>query len=122
VKSSQSIPTENREGRRFDPVNSHGKARNFKKVAGFLFMCIFYILYSSSLDKFYVGHTGDEIKERVRRHNSNHKGFTGGIGDWQLVHSEFFLTKKQAYKREREVKAWKSRKMIQKLIGSEHPD
>jgi len=85
-------------------------------------MWIFYILYSSSLDEFYVGHTGDEIKERLRRHNSNHKGFTGGIGDWQLVYSELFLAKEQAYKREREVKARKSRKMIEKMIGSEHPD
>ena len=48
-------------------------------------MWIFYILYSPSLDKFYVGHTGDEINERLSRHNSNHKEFTGIIGDRPLV-------------------------------------
>ena len=48
-------------------------------------MWIFYILYSPSLDKFYVGHTGDEKNERLSRHNSNHKEFTGIIGDRPLV-------------------------------------
>ncbi|WP_333908728.1 GIY-YIG nuclease family protein [Marinigracilibium pacificum] len=36
-----------------------------------------YILYSRILDKYYVGHTGDLLTERLRKHNSNHKGFTG---------------------------------------------
>ena len=83
----------------------------------------FYILYSSALDKFYIGHTEDEITERLRRHNSNHKGFTGGIGDWQIVYTEIFADKKRAYARERQLKNSKSRKMIEKLIsGLEHPD
>ena len=68
-------------------------------------MCTFYILYSQTKDKFYVGHTCDAIEERIRKHNSNHKGFTGGIGDWLLVYSETFNTKSEAYKRELEVKA-----------------
>jgi putative endonuclease len=85
-------------------------------------MCTFYILYSSILNKYYVGHTGDELEERVRKHNTNHKGFTGGLNDWKVVYVETFDTKEDAYKREREVKKWKSRKLIEKLIGSEHPD
>lgn len=30
-----------------------------------------YILYSESLDRYYIGHSGDEMTERVRRHNTN---------------------------------------------------
>jgi putative endonuclease len=82
----------------------------------------FYILFSSAANKYYVGHTADSISERLRKHNSNHKGFTGTYNDWKLVYQETYLSKEEAYSREREVKNWKSRKMIEKLIGSVHPD
>ncbi|MBN1637413.1 MAG: GIY-YIG nuclease family protein, partial [Ignavibacteriales bacterium] len=61
---------------------------------------------------------------RLKKHNSNHKGFTGKTNDWKIVYSEIFQTKEKAYAREREVKKWKSRKKIETLIrkGSEHPD
>jgi putative endonuclease len=62
------------------------------------------------------------LEERVRKHNSNHKGFTGHKGDWMIVYTEIFNTKEMAYAREKEIKSWKSRKMIEKLVGSEHPD
>ena len=80
-------------------------------------MCYFYILYSAKLNKYYVGHTADDLMERIRKHNSNHKGFTGGIGDWSLMYNEEFHTKNEACARERQVKAWKSRKEIEKLIN-----
>ena len=79
-----------------------------------------YILFSSKRNKYYVGHTGDELEERLRKHNSNHKGFTGKINDWQIVYKEGFEKKELAYKREREIKSWKSRTRIEKLIGSGH--
>ena len=79
-------------------------------------MFLFYILYSSLRDTYYIGYTGDSIEERLRKHNSNHSGFTGGAGDWEVKHTELFATKELAYKREREVKAWKSRKRVERLI------
>jgi putative endonuclease len=85
-------------------------------------MWTFYILYSEVLAKYYVGHTGDSLLQRLRRHNTDHKGFTGGVGDWKVVYTESFNSKEEAYRREREVKKWKSRKLIEKLISSEHPD
>ena len=82
-----------------------------------------YILYSKNLDKFYVGFTGDSLDERLRKHNSQHKGFTGGLGDWIICYTETFELKSDANKRERQIKNWKSRKLIEKLIAdSEHPD
>ncbi|MBW3470020.1 GIY-YIG nuclease family protein [Arthrospiribacter ruber] len=74
--------------------------------------CHFYILYSKCSDRFYIGHTCDILEERLRRHRSNHKGFTGTQSDWELVYSEPYPDKKSAYAREREVKSWKSRKKI----------
>ena len=73
-----------------------------------------YILFSENLNRYYVGHTSN-INERIRKHNSNHKGFTGKTNDWILVYSESFETKTQAYARERQVKKWKSRKKIVEL-------
>ena len=81
-----------------------------------------YILYSATKNRYYIGHTGDDLPERLRRHNSHHKGFTGQIGDWTIVYTEVYKTKELAYKREREIKAWKSRTRIEKLVnGSGHP-
>lgn len=77
-----------------------------------------YILFSKSKNKYYIGHTGDELQERVRKHNSNHKGFTGGVGDWSLAYKEEFQSKSEAYKRERKIKSLKSKVMIEKLIES----
>ncbi|WP_373492922.1 GIY-YIG nuclease family protein [Aquiflexum sp.] len=80
--------------------------------------CYFYILYSKSKDKFYLGHSCDELKERVRRHNTNHKGFTGKTNDWELVYFEEFSSKEEAYSRERKVKSWKSKSKILSLINT----
>ena len=84
----------------------------------------FYIIYSQQLDKYYVGHTSN-LDERLKKHNTNHKGFTGKVNDWAVVYTEIYSTKELAYAREREVKKWKSKLRITKLImrsGSEHPD
>ncbi len=56
------------------------------------------------------------MTERIRKHNSNHTGFTGGVGDWTLVYAETFEDKNLAIAREKEIKRWKSRKLIEKLI------
>ena len=77
---------------------------------------VVYILFSSVKNKYYVGFTGDNLNERIRKHNTNHKGFTGGIGDWELKYSECFETKIEASNREKQIKNWKSRLLIEKLI------
>lgn len=78
----------------------------------------FYILYSKALDKFYIGHTSEPLEERLRKHLSNHSGFTAKAKDWEIVYSEKFDDKSSAYKRELEVKKWKSKIRIEKLISS----
>ena len=82
----------------------------------------FYILHSKFLDKFYIGHTTEAIEERLRKHLSDHTGFTSKAKDWQVVYTETFASKELAYRRELEIKNWKSKKRVIRLIaGSEHP-
>jgi putative endonuclease len=94
---------------------------------GIFIMCHLYILYSAFLNAYYAGSTCDDLSQRLRRHNSNHKGYTGKTADWRLLYKEPFETIRLARIRERQIKRWKSRKMIEKLIHtsidiSEHPD
>ena len=79
-----------------------------------------YILYSPKINKYYIGYTGDLLEERLRKHNTNHKGFTGKANDWKIVYTETFNSKSEAYARERQIKSWKDRKRLEQLIGSEH--
>ncbi|MBA2250543.1 MAG: GIY-YIG nuclease family protein [Chitinophagaceae bacterium] len=76
-----------------------------------------YILFSIIKNQYYTGFTGDDLNERLRKHNSNHKGFTGKLFDWKIVYQEKFDNKKGALLREKEIKKWKSKKKIQKLLG-----
>ncbi|REC74432.1 GIY-YIG nuclease family protein [Chryseobacterium rhizosphaerae] len=88
--------------------------------------CCCDLLYSQSLEKYYIGHSCEDIQERLRKHLSEHKGFTAKAKDWTIVYHEVFDSKSAAYKREREIKAWKSKSKIQTLINQadniEHPD
>ncbi|MGM9474880.1 GIY-YIG nuclease family protein [Pedobacter sp. GSP4] len=76
-----------------------------------------YILYSKTRNKYYVGSTVDLV-ERLKKHNSNHSGFTGHTGDWCVVWYETFNNKREAIIKEKLIKNWKSRLMIEKLISS----
>ena len=82
-----------------------------------------YILHSASLSKYYIGSTNDPVG-RVRRHLTNHKGFTASAKDWRLVYSEKYETKSDSFKREKQIKGWKNKKRIEAIIlkGSERPD
>ena len=80
-----------------------------------MFYC--YILYSDTLDRYYIGHTQD-LSQRLQKHLTNHKGFTGRVSDWKVVYFEVFPTKTAAYARERAIKKRKSRKYIETLISN----
>ena len=64
-----------------------------------------YILYSSRIDKFYVGYTSLSLPERLSKHNTNHKGFTGQTNDWAIRWSEPFSDKTQAIRKEKQIKS-----------------
>jgi putative endonuclease len=80
-------------------------------------MSTFYILYSATLDRYYIGHTTEPMAERLRKHLSNHKSWTARAKDWEVKHREEWPDKSSAYRRELEVKGWKKRDRIEALIS-----
>ena len=77
-----------------------------------------YIIYSASLDRYYVGSTGN-IEDRMFRHNNSGSKSTKSASDWVLVYSEDFETRSEAVQRELEIKGKKSRKYIERLSKRE---
>ncbi len=75
-----------------------------------------YILYSPSLDQYYVGQT-DNISNRLFRHNNSGSKSTKKANDWELKYHEPHLTRSAAVTRETEIKRKKSRKYIESLIA-----
>ena len=80
-------------------------------------MFYLYIIYSSKLDRYYVGHTSD-IEVRLVQHNSGISSYTSKANDWKLVYQEQYQNREEAHKRELTIKNKKSRKYIEWLIGS----
>jgi len=76
-----------------------------------------YIVYSSSIDSFYIGYTSD-IDERIRLHNNGvfgGKSFTHRATDWKIFLLINCDTIKQAVFVEAKIKKMKSRKYIENL-------
>jgi putative endonuclease len=53
-------------------------------------MAYIYILYSTTLNRYYIGHTTMLPEQRLQKHLTNHDGFTGKAKDWQIVYQEEF--------------------------------
>ena len=62
------------------------------------------------------------------RHNGGRSTATKSGVPWIVRYTEVYVTKSEAYRREMEIKSWKSRKLMEALIlkhssaGSGHPD
>lgn len=74
-----------------------------------------YILFSSKLDKYYVGSTPD-MERRLEEHNRGKEKFSSTGVPWILVYKEIFEELADARKREQEIKKQKSRKYIKSLL------
>ena len=75
-----------------------------------------YILYSDSIDRYYIGSCSD-INSRLTRHNAGATASTKHGRPWKLMYSESFENKSDALKRELHLKKMKSRIFIEKLIN-----
>ncbi len=76
---------------------------------------VVYILYSEKFNKTYVGVTSNLIA-RFRSHNLlGTKGWTIRYRPWKVIYIEFFETKAQALKKEKELKTGKGREWIKNL-------
>ncbi|HEY6502939.1 MAG TPA: GIY-YIG nuclease family protein [Chitinophagaceae bacterium] len=78
-------------------------------------LCFVYILYSVSLDLYYIG-CSENPQERLKKHLARHKGFTAKAKDWEICYTECYSGKAGALKREKQLKGWKNRERILQLI------
>ena len=79
-----------------------------------------YAVYNRENNKIYIGQT-ENLKERLRLHNN--KEFTGSYtsrfsGNWELIYNEEVITRKEALVREKQLKSYRGREFIKKLINS----
>ena len=96
----------------------HKRRRKFAAVF-FIFSEMFfvYILFSDSLNQYYVGET-DDLELRLIWHNEHYfeKAHTIKANDWKLIWSLQCDSRGQAKKIEAFIKRMKSRKFIERLI------
>ncbi|WP_310556100.1 GIY-YIG nuclease family protein [Flavobacterium sp.] len=81
-------------------------------------MVVCYILYSKSLDKYYIGFTQESILSRLEKHNSSYydKTFTGIALDWSVYLVILCNTVSQGVRIEKHIKKMKSRVYIENLL------
>ena len=71
-----------------------------------------YVLHSKGSDKIYIGYSSD-VERRLADHNEKAtKGYTLRYRPWTIVHTETYKTKKEAIRREKELKSARGRKFI----------
>jgi putative endonuclease len=76
-----------------------------------------YIIYSKTLDKYYVGSCQD-IQKRLKDHLNSKSKYTKTAKDWELNYFETYFSRSEAYQREMQIKKMKSRIYIENLIGN----
>ena len=74
-----------------------------------------YILKSEKDNSFYIGWTID-IRKRIKRHNTGRTRYTKTRAPWVLVYKEEYKEKAEAIKREKQLKRFKNRRVIESLI------
>jgi len=78
-----------------------------------------YIIYSQTLDRYYIGST-ENIERRLERHiKGNGSTYTKKANDWVLKWQRNFETRSEAVSFELLIKKKKSRKYIEYLISLE---
>ena len=78
-------------------------------------MFFIYILQSKKNNSYYIG-SCKNIEKRFNQHNSGLTKSIKNLLPFNLIYSESFNNLKEARKRELQIKSWKSRKAIEKLI------
>ena len=77
---------------------------------------IVYIIYSETIDSYYIGQTSN-LEDRLYRHGNSGSKSTKKAKDWKLVYKEVYKSRSESVQREREIKNQKSRKYIEQLIA-----
>ena len=74
-----------------------------------------YTIYNKNSNKIYIGHTAD-LNKRLKRHNAGAVRSTKANRPYEIVYTETYKTKSEAFLRELDIKKRKSRKYIESLI------
>ena len=76
-----------------------------------------YVLHSPQYDKIYIGYTSN-LEQRLLSHNKlSKKGYTVRYRPWTVIHTEEFVNKTEALKREKQLKSARGRLWIRTLIS-----
>ena len=81
-------------------------------------MFFLYIIQSEMDGSFYIGYSANPTN-RLNKHNTAKSGYTSRKKPWVLVYTEEFKTKSEAIRREKFIKAQKSKVFIEKLIANQ---
>lgn len=84
-------------------------------ASSFKFMCNTYILKLRD-GSYYVGSTGD-LKQRLEYHRNKKVKSTKDKLPFELIYIESYESRSEAQTREYQIKKWKSRKAIERLIN-----
>ncbi|HKI78947.1 MAG TPA: GIY-YIG nuclease family protein [Ignavibacteriaceae bacterium] len=80
-------------------------------------MFLVYILKSLITARYYIGHTSD-LNKRLKAHNFGNVKSTKGYKPWEVIYTEKFETKSEAFKREMQLKSYKSGQALNRIIGN----
>ncbi|MBK5284150.1 MAG: GIY-YIG nuclease family protein [Bacteroidia bacterium] len=75
-----------------------------------------YILYSESLERYYIGQTSD-IEKRLQRHNRGVVNSTSKGTPWKLVYKESLTSRGETVKKEREIKKRGAKRYLEITFG-----
>ncbi len=73
-----------------------------------------YILYSTKLEKYYVGSTHN-LEDRLHRHNTGQSTFTKTGTPWNLVHNIEMVTRAEAVQLEMKIKKRGAKRFLQDI-------
>jgi putative endonuclease len=77
---------------------------------------VVYVLYSKKFEAIYIGYTSSLIQRFYSHNNFSKKGHTVKYRPWIVVYVEFYQTKKEALKREKQMKSYRGRLWIREFI------
>lgn len=76
-----------------------------------------YTLYNKDLNKFYIGFTNN-LKRRLKEHRCKKTHTTSRMTGWKLVYYEACLSKRDAQKREKQLKTGFGRGYLKRRLVS----
>jgi putative endonuclease len=76
-----------------------------------------YALLSKKFDRIYIGLTQD-VRERIKEHNSSRVKSTKQYVPWELFHYEKFDTRLKARNREKRLKTSSGRKLLKGILSN----